>query len=51
MTYEPLALVTSIYQRDYPQVQAVVVVFATSVVLVNMVVDVVQATVDPRIRA
>ena len=44
-------LVTSIYQRDYPQVQAVVVVFATSVVLVNMVVDVVQAAVDPRIRA
>ena len=43
-------LVTAIYQRDYPQVQAVVVVFATSVVLVNMIVDLLQAAVDPRIR-
>jgi peptide/nickel transport system permease protein len=32
-------LISSIYQRDYPQVQALVVVFATSIVLVNVVVD------------
>jgi peptide/nickel transport system permease protein len=44
-------LVTSIYQRDYPQVQAVVVVFATSIVVVNMIVDMTQAVVDPRIHA
>lgn len=43
-------LVSAIYQRDYPQVQAVVVVFATSILLVNMLVDFLYATVDPRVR-
>ena len=43
-------LVSAIYQRDYPQVQAVVVVFATSILLVNMLVDLMYATVDPRVR-
>lgn len=43
-------LVSAIYQRDYPQVQAVVVVFATSILLVNMLVDLLYATVDPRVR-
>ena len=44
-------LISSIYQRDYPQVQALVVVFATSIVLVNVVVDVLYAAFDPRVRA
>ena len=43
-------LVSAIYQRDYPQVQAVVVIFATSILLVNMLVDLLYATVDPRVR-
>jgi ABC-type dipeptide/oligopeptide/nickel transport system permease component len=43
-------LVSAIYQRDYPQVQAVVVVFAASILLVNMLVDLLYATVDPRVR-
>jgi peptide/nickel transport system permease protein len=43
-------LVSAIYQRDYPQVQAVVVVFATSILLVNMAVDLLYAAVDPRVR-
>lgn len=43
-------LVSAIYQRDYPQVQAVVVVFATSVLVVNMLVDLLYAVLDPRIR-
>jgi ABC-type dipeptide/oligopeptide/nickel transport system permease component len=44
-------LISSIYQRDYPQVQALVVVFATSVVLVNVLVDMLYAVFDPRVRA
>jgi peptide/nickel transport system permease protein len=44
-------LISSIYQRDYPQVQALVVVFATSIVLVNVLVDVLYAAFDPRVRA
>ncbi len=44
-------LISSIYQRDYPQVQALVVVFATCIVLVNVLVDVLYATFDPRVRA
>jgi len=44
-------LISSIYQRDYPQVQALVVVFATSIVLVNVIVDVLYAAFDPRVRA
>lgn len=43
-------LISAIYQRDYPQVQAVVVVFAVSVILVNLLVDVVYTIIDPRIR-
>ena len=44
-------LISAIYQRDYPQVQALVVVFATSIVLVNILVDVLYAAFDPRVRA
>ena len=43
-------LISAIYQRDYPQVQAIVVVFATSILVVNMLVDLAYAAVDPRIR-
>ena len=43
-------LVDSILARDYPMIQAAVMVFATSFALVNLVVDVLYAFLDPRIR-
>ena len=43
-------LVGAISQRDYPSIQGVVLVLATSVVFVNLVVDVMYAYIDPRIR-
>ena len=43
-------LISAIYQRDYPQVQATVVVFATSFILVNLLVDAAYLLADPRIR-
>ena len=43
-------LVDAIYVRDYPTVQATILVFAVFVMVVNLVVDFVYALVDPRIR-
>jgi peptide/nickel transport system permease protein len=43
-------LVTSINARDYPVVQGCVLVIALSFVIVNLVVDLIYALVDPRIR-
>lgn len=40
----------AIYQRDYPVIQAIVLVIATLFVLVNLVTDIIYALVDPRIR-
>jgi len=40
----------AIYQRDYPVVQAVVLLSACLFVLVNLMVDVLYAVLDPRIR-
>lgn len=40
----------AIYQRDYPVVQAVVLISALLFVLVNLTVDVLYALLDPRIR-
>ncbi|HEY9595199.1 MAG TPA: ABC transporter permease [Spirochaetia bacterium] len=40
----------AIYQRDYPLIQAIVLVIATLFVLVNLLTDVIYALVDPRIR-
>ncbi|WP_409305099.1 ABC transporter permease [Peribacillus sp. SCS-155] len=40
----------AIYQRDYPLVQVTVLMFALGFVLVNLIVDVIYAYVDPRIR-
>jgi peptide/nickel transport system permease protein len=44
-------MVNSIYARDYPTVQAVTLVFAALVVLLNLVTDVIVAMLDPRARA
>jgi ABC-type dipeptide/oligopeptide/nickel transport system permease component len=42
--------VTSIFQRDYPVVQAVVLMVAALYVLLNLTVDVLYAWIDPKIR-
>ncbi|WP_423750768.1 ABC transporter permease [Salinirarus marinus] len=43
-------LVQAIHQRDFPVVQAVVLLIATAVVLANLLADVVYSVLDPRIR-
>ncbi len=43
-------LISAIAKRDYPVVQGGVVVFAFFVVLINLLVDLTYALVDPRIR-
>ena len=43
-------LISAIAKRDYPVIQAGVVVFAFFVVLVNLLVDLAYIVVDPRIR-
>lgn len=42
--------VTSIFTRDFPVVQATVIVAATLVVLINLVVDLLYGLIDPRIK-
>jgi ABC-type dipeptide/oligopeptide/nickel transport system permease component len=44
-----LLLINSINNRDFPVVQAAMLLFALQFVLVNLVVDVIYARVDPRI--
>ncbi|MHB8577728.1 MAG: ABC transporter permease subunit, partial [Dehalococcoidia bacterium] len=41
---------TSISQRDYPQVQTNVLIFALVLVVGNLLTDLMYAVVDPRIR-
>lgn len=43
-------IISATMRRDYPVVQGVVLVTAAAYVLVNLIVDVVYAFVDPRIR-
>ncbi len=43
-------LISAIAKRDYPVIQAGVVVFAFFVVVVNLLVDLAYIVVDPRIR-
>ena len=43
-------LLTSIANRDFPVVQAIVVILALWVVLVNFVADVINQRLDPRLR-
>jgi len=44
-------LIGAVETRDYPVVQAGVIVFSLFVVLINLVVDLLAIAVDPRIRA
>lgn len=43
-------LVDAIVQRDYPQVQASILVLAAAYVMVNLTVDLLYVRIDPRIR-
>lgn len=42
------AIVTAIQQKDYPVVQAIVLVYGLAVLLTNVIVDAVLAVLDPR---
>jgi peptide/nickel transport system permease protein len=43
-------LLERIYLRDYPTIQGVIVIFAVIVALISLVVDVIYAFIDPRLR-
>jgi peptide/nickel transport system permease protein len=43
-------LLNGVYQRDYPVVQAAIMLFAALFALVNLAVDVLYTVLDPRIR-
>ena len=43
-------VLSSVLVKDYPQVQGLVLFFATMLVLINLVVDISYAWFDPRIR-
>ena len=45
-----LRLQEAINQRDYPVVQGIVIVIAALVVLVSVIVDLIVASIDPRVR-
>ena len=42
-------LVNSVSNRDYPVVQAVALLFAVMIVLINLLTDIAQAALDPRV--
>ena len=44
-------MIFSIGNRDYPTIQAVTLVFAVLVVLVNLATDLIYVVLDPRVRA
>ena len=43
-------MINGIFDRDFPVVQAVALVFGILVVLVNLLTDVAYASLDPRVR-
>jgi peptide/nickel transport system permease protein len=43
-------LIDSIGARDYPVVQAATLIFATLVILINLITDIVYSFLDPRVR-
>lgn len=42
--------IQSIFQRDYPTIQGFILIFATVVVIVSIILDLLYAWIDPRIR-
>ena len=43
-------LVTSIFHRDFPMIQAVIVLITVLVLVLNLVLDLLYAWLNPRIR-
>jgi len=43
--------IDAVFQRDYPVIQAVVLVTATAYIAINFLVDLLYSLIDPRIRA
>lgn len=43
-------MVDGVLDRDYPVVQGTILILATTFVLVNLLVDLIYALVDPRIK-
>ena len=43
-------LLERIYLRDYPTIQGVIIMFALIVAMVSLIVDIVYAIIDPRVR-
>jgi peptide/nickel transport system permease protein len=43
-------VVDAILQRDYPVIQAVLLIFSVTYVFVNLAIDLIYVVVDPRIR-
>ncbi len=43
-------MLNSIFERDFPVVQGVTLVFGIMVVLVNLLADMAYAALDPRVR-
>jgi len=44
------AIPTSIVNRDYPTIQALTLLFGVSVVVINLITDLIYAWLDPRVR-
>jgi peptide/nickel transport system permease protein len=42
--------IDAVFQRDYPVIQAVVLVTATGYIVINFVVDLLYSIIDPRVR-
>lgn len=42
--------IDAVFQRDYPVIQAVVLVTATAYIVINFVVDLLYSLIDPRVR-
>jgi peptide/nickel transport system permease protein len=45
-----LFLVDRIYDRDFPAIQGTVVFIALFVAMVSLIVDIIYARIDPRVR-
>ena len=43
-------LIETVFQRDFPTIQAIIIVIAVSIVIINLLVDLVYGLLDPRIR-
>ena len=43
-------LIETVFQRDFPTIQAIIIVVAVSIVIINLLVDLLYGMLDPRIR-